>query len=418
MKIKLTIILLFYSVAAVATMAGRGIRFQKIDLTAAIAIAKQQNKYVFVDTYASWCAPCKIMDKVFEEELVGDFFNNQFVNVKIDMDGPQGDQMLYDYEVVWLPTLLIIDANGHVLSKIDQLVNSSELLATAKSAISGLSGAGPVSSLKADPFVSSGEASPDKDYNPLDKEEVIYVYDEKSSSGRPHIMYHEAYLHLQLMDGQHQKVVNKYLSTQKDWSTPKNIRFIFDFLQNVRSPLFEYFVTHRAQFEAIIDKSKVQETIEILVWQHLNTGFPRPNFEESKRFLQYIDPLRADQMAYTYFLPRLEKEGNIEAYKLHAKEYLRMINPYDTEVISNYISYRLKDPDIKSTAEEIELMDRALILESQNYKIYMLAAQLYFHQRNKTKAQEHIAKAIALARHENQDISALLALQDNIISLY
>ena len=38
--------------------------------------AALQNKVVFVDIYADWCLPCKVMDKeVFEDKATADFLN-------------------------------------------------------------------------------------------------------------------------------------------------------------------------------------------------------------------------------------------------------------------------------------------------------------------------------------------------------
>ena len=45
--------------------------------------AKSENKIIFLDFYADWCAPCKQMDKeVFQDNRVGEFFNENFINFK------------------------------------------------------------------------------------------------------------------------------------------------------------------------------------------------------------------------------------------------------------------------------------------------------------------------------------------------
>ncbi len=278
------------------------IQFVNLNVETAIKKAKTEHKLVFVDTYATWCSPCKIMDRVFEDPDVSDYFNTHFVNVKIDMDGTQGKKMLHEYEVVWLPTLLILDGTGNVLVKIDKILTATELIEIAKNARSGIQTM-VGTSLQDAPFSMGGRLqAEERDYDPSDMEEIIYVYNEKTSSGRPHIMYHEAYLHLQLMDGQHQKVVQKYLSTQEDWNTEKNIKFIFDFLQDVRSKEFEYFITHKARFEEVIGADKVKQTIHILVQQRLRNGFPRPSYDEAKKLYALLNPnpTRAELLAKQY----------------------------------------------------------------------------------------------------------------------
>ncbi len=49
--------------------------------------AKAENKYIFVDCYATWCGPCKQMDReVFSKSEVADQINKDFIAVKIQMD--------------------------------------------------------------------------------------------------------------------------------------------------------------------------------------------------------------------------------------------------------------------------------------------------------------------------------------------
>src|SRR5580698_5571138 len=49
--------------------------------------ARAENKFIFIDCYASWCGPCKEMDKlVYPEEKMGDFMNCRFISVKVQMD--------------------------------------------------------------------------------------------------------------------------------------------------------------------------------------------------------------------------------------------------------------------------------------------------------------------------------------------
>lgn len=54
--------------------------------------AKAENKYIFVDVYATWCHPCKQMDNlVYPAKSVGDFMNSRFIAIKIQMDTTKND---------------------------------------------------------------------------------------------------------------------------------------------------------------------------------------------------------------------------------------------------------------------------------------------------------------------------------------
>ncbi len=51
------------------------------------AKAKAENKSIFMDCFATWCGPCKTMDKeVYPQKEVGDYFNAHFISVKVQMD--------------------------------------------------------------------------------------------------------------------------------------------------------------------------------------------------------------------------------------------------------------------------------------------------------------------------------------------
>ncbi len=54
--------------------------------------AKRENKFIFMDCYTTWCGPCKLMSKnIFSQKVAGDFFNDKFVNVKVQFDEVEGD---------------------------------------------------------------------------------------------------------------------------------------------------------------------------------------------------------------------------------------------------------------------------------------------------------------------------------------
>jgi thiol-disulfide isomerase/thioredoxin len=109
-------ILLFLALAVNAQH--KEIIFEKTELKAALAKAKVQKKKVFVDCYTTWCGPCKGMDAtVFKTDSVADFFNSQFINVKLDMEKGEGPAAGKTYKVGAFPTYLLFDENGNQIYK-------------------------------------------------------------------------------------------------------------------------------------------------------------------------------------------------------------------------------------------------------------------------------------------------------------
>lgn len=91
-----------------------GIAFENISFEVALQKAKNENKTVFVDFYATWCGPCKMMKKLsFSSKKVGQHFNKTHINLAIDIDTAEGKLLAKKYQIREVPTLLILDVNGY-----------------------------------------------------------------------------------------------------------------------------------------------------------------------------------------------------------------------------------------------------------------------------------------------------------------
>ena len=101
------------------------------------AQAKAENKLVFVDFYADWCMPCKMMDKeVFSDKEIGDFFNKKFINVKVDAEKMNGPDLAAIFEVKGFPTMLFLDEIVRVVERREGAAFHTDLMNLAQSALS------------------------------------------------------------------------------------------------------------------------------------------------------------------------------------------------------------------------------------------------------------------------------------------
>lgn len=123
---------LFFAVLAFA----QGIKFEEgSNFKTILAKAKKENKLVFIDAYAVWCGPCKLMVKnIFPLKPVGDYYNANFVNAKIDMEKGEGIDLAKKFNVKVFPTYLFINGDGEEVHRTIGYVEEKDFIQFAMDA--------------------------------------------------------------------------------------------------------------------------------------------------------------------------------------------------------------------------------------------------------------------------------------------
>ena len=105
------------------------IKFSTKSYKEVLAIAKKSHKKVFVDAYATWCAPCKELRKrTFNDAKTAAYFNKNFINFSIDVEKGEGVNLAKAWQIEGLPTLLIVDEKGKVLANHTGFVDGPGLI--------------------------------------------------------------------------------------------------------------------------------------------------------------------------------------------------------------------------------------------------------------------------------------------------
>lgn len=114
-----------------------GIQFFHGTWKEALKKASKENKLIFLDAYASWCGPCKIMARnTFTDEKVGDFFNANFINVKMDMEkNADGRRLSGKYKLTAYPTLYFVNGSENVVHQELGMQNKKQLIEVGKRAL-------------------------------------------------------------------------------------------------------------------------------------------------------------------------------------------------------------------------------------------------------------------------------------------
>jgi len=144
---QLVLLLLCHFIGSIAK--SQGIKFEKsLNWEQIQTKARSENKYIFMDSYATWCGPCKEMNTdVFPNNEVGDFINGKFISVKVQMDQTKDDDesvrswytdaksIAQQYRVTAYPTILFFSPNGKVVGRSVGYKDAVLLITEARKAI-------------------------------------------------------------------------------------------------------------------------------------------------------------------------------------------------------------------------------------------------------------------------------------------
>lgn len=382
---------LFFFTMILGSAFGQGINFETSDFQSALDKAKAENKLVFMDAYTTWCGPCKWMAKnVFTDEAVGTYFNDKFINVKMDMEKGEGIDLAKRYEVKAYPTLLFIDGNG-------DLVHQSR------------------GSRPAEDFVDLGQAAndPNRQFVTMTKR-----FDSGERSAEFLKLYTDALTSAGMKN--FDEVAQLYMDTQDDWTTEENMQFIFDYSEaSMDSKLFNYSLEHRDAFEKLVGKARFDQKLNYAAdFDRGKAGIARDDVDKLKvHYAKYFDAEQARIMAMkSYMNTLMYSKDPVDLEKFQAEIQLFLANkPNVGSNFYNSVAWQIyeisDDKNLLSKAAEWAQMS---IDENKNsYNTDTMAALLY-KLGNKDKARIYAEESIELAKKEGNDYTSTQDLLNKI----
>ena len=95
---------------------------------AIISKAKQEEKLIFLDIYATWCGPCKMLDRdVYPDPELGTYYNSNFINIKMDGETAFGRTKAAQYALRAYPSMYYLTPDDQVLATIVGVRQAPEL---------------------------------------------------------------------------------------------------------------------------------------------------------------------------------------------------------------------------------------------------------------------------------------------------
>jgi len=277
-----------------ATVQAQGIEFFHGTWQEALAKAKAEEKLIFVDAFASWCGPCKRMAKeTFPDAKVGEYFNANFLCLKIDMEKGENAEFAGKYPVNSYPTLMFIDDTGKIVMKEIGAKNVDQLLETGKKAMG-------------------------KNDRSLDYEKKYEVGD------RDPKMLFDYVRTLNAAGKSSLKVTNDYLKSQEDLTTEFNLRFIFEGAVEADSRVFDLLLKYQDKIAAITSEEQVNAKVEKACKNTLDKaiGFKsEPLLAESKAKMKAANKDRAAAFAVQADMSYYTAVKDADKFLKAAKKY-------------------------------------------------------------------------------------------------
>lgn len=286
------------------TSLAQGIEFFHGTWEEGLAKAKAEDRIIFVDAFTTWCGPCKNMAaNTFTKEEVGDFFNQNFVPMKIDMEKEMGLEFRKKYPVSAYPTLFFIDADGEVVQKSVGAKSPGDLIALGEAVVAKYD--------KSYKYAAAYEAG-DRSY------QLVYDYVKAlNKAGKPTV-----------------KMCNEFIADQKDLSTPENLKFILEAATLVDCKCFDLLIEHKKEIAGLVTEDAVDAQIRKACGNtvHRAIEFESPELvtlagETMKRHLPSEAELFKSASSIQYALALHELTNIEDMVNTHVKKFLKNDSP-------------------------------------------------------------------------------------------
>lgn len=369
-----------------------GIEFVHDSVATVIEKAKLEKKIIFVDAYTTWCGPCKkLASEVFPQPQVGDFFNANFINLKLDMEKGEGPEFAKKYNIRSYPTLLFLDAEGKELNRVVGFRTAEALLKEARKSL-------------------------------VNDEQIALLKKEYESGSRDKAFMAKYVRALQTVDDASlPRISGDWVGmlSPSDLQDRETLRLLYDISNRITSKSFDFLLQHREKFEAEYGADKVARKIVKSAEETLPIAIKNKDTGLLKEINNVLLKSGSDNSKELACKAQLNYYSNIENWKTYTKiatDYLDQNDVQDHNML-NTIAWQffLHVDNAKQLAKAESWAAKSVALKGEYANNDTYAAILY---KLGKKADALVAaeKAISIAKLEKKDYKSTQQLIDKIIA--
>lgn len=368
---------------ATTAFAQEGISFEQGTWQEILDKAKAENKPVFLDAYASWCGPCKWMAKeVFTKKEAGEYYNENFICAKIDMEKGEGIKLAEEYGVKAYPTLLYVLPDGMLAYKA-------------------------VGAKEAEAFIETGKRAKD----PAMQLESLH---DKYNKGERSLDFMSDYLFV-LADGyaDYNDIAEEFFEThQEELLTKQGAELLVKYLTATEGSSFDLLVNNRSKLSELVGEKEVSDKLfQLYTKSYLNTrekteegyAIDFDTFEKALEAIKNSSFERAKELELKAYMFYYKSTGDKEKYMISVDAYVSNINPESWQEYNQYAWYAYENIDNSEILQKaVRWAKKSISLEDNYYNEDTLAA-LLFKLKKYDEAEQAANKAIALAQQAGDE---------------
>lgn len=363
-----------------------GIIFSALNWKQLSEQASTSNKIIFVDFYATWCGPCKHLEKkVFTNAEVGSYFNEQFISMRIDAESEELE-LVKQMNIQAYPTLIFFNARGEVLYRAEGAPDADQLLGYAKK-VSALPGLKENNAWKAN-------------------SESLTVYLEALATHDP---------------DQAEKIATNYLASlpKEDLRKDENWWILAHYVKDARDPLWQYVLNNAGYFAEAFDGflGYVESLGEEMLTKAVDLKNPellvvKSNLDILMRNVQGDSSRTHEEFQLWNFVSYSERIGNEKEYTTKLQEYIKKYC-WEEPTTLTYFSAKIFNGNHAPTvyANATRWAERALVLNKDNYMAYWVLAIGYSKSNNVPKSNQALQNFLKFSKADpefSDKISILL----------
>lgn len=341
-----------------------------------------EKTFAFVHTTWNGCAPCNVLEQsLYPNPEVGRFYNDNFINYRLNIDRTEYFNIANILNLGNNAALLYFEPNGQLIKKTENIRTPDDLISSAK------------------------EVMHLQERTPANRQKLENLFRKASNElASPQELYECAYL-LKTFNQPCSAIVNQYLQTQTDeeLSSPENVSFIYDFLDNVETRAVDYMLAdisyYKLRYGAVLN-----EKLTIALYNSLRIAVHQRDdkiFQKIMMVIHNANLPHTEDLLYFFKAQYYENTKSFEKFAAITNTYVKQKGADNPQLLvilaEKYFLYMNEGSYFK---QALEWVNQAIKIDGANYRKNLIKARLL----RKTDKNCENALAVALEARNAAEI--------------